>query len=114
MSFRFEPSPLRDPGAWIKAGFHCHTVNSDGGLTPEATVQNYRDKGYQCLGIADHLLVTPTEPFSDDTFVGINATENGGDPDIIGIGVAESVPVEASLIVVEESTIRIACTPVAQ
>ena len=31
--YRFAPSELS--GRRIKAGFHCHTIESDGGLTPE-------------------------------------------------------------------------------
>ena len=96
-SFRFEPSPFDRPGKWIKAGFHCHSLNSDGGLTPEATVHRYRAKGFPCMGITDHRTVTPTEVFSDDDFVGIDATENGGQPDIIGVGVAAPVPTDLPL-----------------
>ncbi len=96
-SFRFEPSWFCEPGTWLKAGFHCHTINSDGGLTPEATVKNYREKGFQCLGITDHAQVTSVENFSDSDFIGIDSTENGGDPDVIGIGVANVVPKELSL-----------------
>ena len=96
-AFRFEPSPFSDSGQWIKAGFHCHTVNSDGGLTPETTVDRYRAEGFRCLGITDHHQVTGTEAFSGDGFVGIDSTENGGSPDIIGVGISETAPVEGSL-----------------
>jgi hypothetical protein len=43
---RFEPTCFGEAGVWVKAGFHCHTVNSDGGLTPSMTVEEYRGKGY--------------------------------------------------------------------
>jgi hypothetical protein len=93
----FELSPLTLGGARIKAGFHCHTVNSDGGMSPEDTVKHYRAKGYQCLGITDHRCVTPVSEFSDEGFLGLDSTENGGDPDIIGVGVASAVPVDLPL-----------------
>ena len=90
----FEASPFTGPGEWIKAGFHCHTIQSDGGQTPEETVRRYREKGFRCLGITDHRMVTRVDGFSDARFVGIDSTENGGDPDLIGVGVESAVPVE--------------------
>ena len=90
-AWTFEPSPFSEPGMWVKTGFHCHTLNSDGGLTPEETVQRYRDRGFRCLGITDHRQVTPMESFSEDGFIGIDSTENGGDPDVIGVGVHSAV-----------------------
>ncbi len=96
-SFLFEPSPFSDSGQWIRAGFHCHTVNSDGGMTPEATVKRYRELGFQCVGITDHRQVTPTGVFSEDTFVAIDSIENGGEPEIIGVGVKEAVSPELPL-----------------
>jgi len=97
MSVRFEPTFFGRPGTWVRAGLHCHTRESDGGLSAEATVQVYRERGYHCLGITDHRIVTPTSPFSDETFVGLDATENGGDPDIIGVGVTSAVPAQLPL-----------------
>lgn len=93
----FDPSPFSSPGEWVKAGFHCHTVNSDGGLTPEETVRIYRQRGFGCLGITDHRTVTPVEALSDAGFIGINSTENGGDPDVIGVGVSHAVPEDLPL-----------------
>ena len=91
---RFEPSPFSNPGRWVKAGFHCHTTASDGGLSTEETVTRYRDKGYTCLGITDHRTVTATEALTTDEFVGINSIENGGFPDVIGVGVDHGIPVD--------------------
>ena len=93
----FEPSPFDQPGRWIRAGFHCHTVRSDGGLTPDETLATYRALGYGCLGITDHHMVTPVSASSDPTFVAIDSTENGGDPDVIGVGVRDAVPIDWSL-----------------
>jgi hypothetical protein len=93
----FEPLPFAEPGRWVKAGFHCHTLHSDGGLSPVETVARYRQRGYDCLAITDHRLVTPTAPLSDDGFLGIDGTENGGDPDVIGVGVKAPAPTEWTL-----------------
>ncbi len=88
----FEPSPFSPKGEWIKAGFHCHTTLSDGGLSPEETVALYRRRGFRCLGITDHRAVTDAEALSDAAFIALNSTENGGDPDLIGVGVRSSAP----------------------
>ena len=96
-SFSFDSLPLDSPGQWVKAGFHCHTVNSDGGMSPEETVGYYRDKGFRCIGVTDHFAVTPIEHLSDEGFIAIDSTENGGNPDIIGVGVSAAMPEEGSL-----------------
>lgn len=38
----------------LKSGFHCHTVQSDGGDPPEAMIDEYRRHGFQVLAITDH------------------------------------------------------------
>jgi len=94
---QFDSAPFTLSGPRTKAGFHCHTLNSDGGLSAEATVNEYKAQGYQCLGITDHFLVTPTASFTDATFIGLDSTENGGYPDVIGVGVTAAAPAEGSL-----------------
>lgn len=88
----FEPSPFASPGQWIKTALHFHTSNSDGGLSPEDAVKLHRSMGYKCVGITDHSKVTPAHIFTDENFVGIDSTENGGQPDVVGIGVKKAVP----------------------
>ena len=39
---------------WLKGNLHTHTTNSDGDLTPQATVQAYADLGRDFLMISDH------------------------------------------------------------
>ena len=39
---------------YYKANLHCHTVFSDGKMTPEEVKKNYQEKGYQVLAITDH------------------------------------------------------------
>ena len=95
--FRFEAAPAGLAGRRIKAGFHCHTTESDGGLSPEETVARYYAKGFQCLGITDHAKVTPVERLPGNEFLAIAATENGGMPDIIAVGIDAPVPRELPL-----------------
>ena len=93
--WRFEKSAFGNPGNWFKGGFHCHTQNSDGGLSPAETIQCYRELGFHCLGITDHKQVTEVKSFSDAGFITINSTENGGIPDVIGVdATSAALPVE--------------------
>ena len=89
MSFRFDSAPIQLHGERVKAGFHCHTVKSDGGLTPEQTIARYQSKGFHCVGITDHCQVTIVDV--NNGFLSLNSTENGGNPDIIGVGVKSAV-----------------------
>ncbi len=89
MSFKFDGAPIQLHGKRVKAGFHCHTVKSDGGLTPEQTIERYQSKGFHCVGITDHHQVTVVDV--NNGFLSLNSTENGGHPDIIGVGVKSAV-----------------------
>ncbi len=49
-----------------KASLHVHTTRSDGGVSPQGTVDRYHELGYQILAITDHNNVTwPWTDFSD-------------------------------------------------
>ncbi len=92
----FETSPFARPGRWIRGGFHCHTLNSDGGLTPEETLARYKNAGYGCVGVTDHRKVTAIGQFSTDSFVAIDSIEAGASPDAIGVGAKRPVDEEPS------------------
>ena len=47
-----------DTKPFFKANFHCHTVESDGRLTPEECVEFYCSAGYDILSVTDHRTVT--------------------------------------------------------
>lgn len=103
-------------GNRIKAGFHCHTIHSDGGLSVKATVDRYRAAGFACLGITDHRRVTAVDGLSDREFIAIKATENGGDPDLIGVGIETTAAPHLSLserahTIVEQGGVTIAAHP---
>ncbi len=89
--FRFDQPACCLTGRRIKAGFHCHTTHSDGGMSVRETVDRYRSKGFECVGITDHRQVTPVEDIGVEDCIAIAATENGGQPDIIGVGVETAV-----------------------
>jgi predicted metal-dependent phosphoesterase TrpH len=56
-------NPFAAPGRWWKGNLHCHTVRSDGALSPEETARRYRALGYDFLAITDHLVISqPFEP----------------------------------------------------
>ncbi len=84
-------------GRRYKAGFHCHTVNSDGGLDVADTLERYNEEGYDCVAITDHRQVTLPSGPPHENFLILAGTENGGDPDILGVGVEKSVDVDLPL-----------------
>ena len=63
-------------GNWYKGNLHCHTVNSDGCLTPTEVVKIYREQGYHFLTISDHDLYSDyREEFDCDEFIILPALE---------------------------------------
>lgn len=94
-AWAFEQPTVRS-GRRIKAGFHCHTTQSDGGLSPREMAELYAARGFHCLGITDHFVVTKVG-LSREDFLCLSATENGGMPDIIGVGVEAPAPRELPL-----------------
>jgi len=51
----------------LKAGFHTHTTNSDGRLTPDKAIALYAAAGYDILAITDHWKYAPTRQVGDMT-----------------------------------------------
>lgn len=93
--FALPTRPLSGPR--VKTGLHCHTLNSDGGMTPAQTAETYRSRGFGALCITDHRQVTPVEDYAADGLLALPGTENGGWPDIIGVGVREAVDADLPL-----------------
>jgi hypothetical protein len=81
----FEQAGLNLGGRTLKAGLHCHSNNSDGGLSPEDTILRYRELGYHIVGLTDHRIVTPVSHLSGPGFLALNSIEVGVSPDVIGI-----------------------------
>lgn len=60
---------------YYKANLHCHTVLSDGRLTPEEIKKAYQEKGYQVVAFTDHRIYRNHEELNDEGFVAIAAIE---------------------------------------
>lgn len=99
---RFEDPGFSDSGIWVKTALHCHSTYSDGAIEPDEVVERHRLKGYGCVSVTDHGAVFSTESLSRKSLIGINGTENGGEPDIVAIGAKRAV--ESSLPLAERAT----------
>ncbi len=62
-------------GQFYKANLHCHSVNSDGKLTPEELKDIYRSAGYSVLAYSDHNVLIDHSELSDENFLALTAVE---------------------------------------
>jgi len=60
-----------------KANLHCHTVLSDGRLTPEEMAQGYKMHGYRVMAFTDHEYLTHHPEFCSEDFIAITGYEIG-------------------------------------
>lgn len=60
---------------YYKANLHCHTVHSDGSLTPEQIKEEYQKRGYQVVAITDHRNYINHSELNDENFISIAAVE---------------------------------------
>ena len=73
--------PFTKPGRFYRGNLHTHSTRSDGGLSPEAVCQFYKDMGYDFLAITDHFMerfnypITDTSPYRTDDFTTIFGAE---------------------------------------
>lgn len=59
-----------DGGNWYKGNLHSHTVNSDGMLTPEESVELFKKHGYHFLCFSEHDLYTDyRDQFNSEEFI---------------------------------------------
>jgi len=67
---------LIDPNKkWCKANLHCHTVLSDGCLTPEEIKERYMAHGYSVVAYSDHEILHDNSHLCDENFVALTAVE---------------------------------------
>jgi len=66
---------LTKEGNFYKANLHCHTVISDGALTPEQVKEVYKERGYSIVAFTDHDIFIPHNDLKDDDFLPLNAYE---------------------------------------
>lgn len=54
-------SLLKSDGNWFKGNLHAHTTCSDGRLSPEEVIKQYRKSGYDFLALTDHWVQSETK-----------------------------------------------------
>jgi hypothetical protein len=62
-------------GNWYKGNLHTHTTLSDGKLSPEKTIQVYKDLGYDFLSLTDHVYFSKHKDLSSMGLTLIPGTE---------------------------------------
>ena len=60
---------------WCKANLHCHTLLSDGCLTPEEIKERYMAHGYDVVAFSDHEILHDNSRLTDEHFVALTAVE---------------------------------------
>ena len=60
---------------WYRANMHCHTVCSDGQMTPEEVKELYMSKGYSIIAYSDHEILLDHSDLSDENFLAITSCE---------------------------------------
>ena len=45
---------FKNNGNWYKGNLHSHTTVSDGKMTPEQSVEVYKEHGYNFLALSEH------------------------------------------------------------
>lgn len=60
---------------FYKANLHCHSVNSDGKLTPFEIKERYTQMGYSVVAFTDHEHLLDNSYLNDENFLAITACE---------------------------------------
>ena len=68
-------NPFAVDGTWYKANLHTHTTVSDGDVSVEERVAQYRDQGYGVLAITDHEATSDVSALSTDDILVISGME---------------------------------------
>ena len=67
---------LLDEGMpYFKANMHCHSVNSDGKMTPEEIKAHYMANGYQIVAFTDHEHLLDHSYLNEETFLALTGCE---------------------------------------
>ncbi|ADM27194.1 PHP domain protein [Ignisphaera aggregans DSM 17230] len=85
-----------EKGHWVKAALHCHTLNSDGLLSPENVVEFYRSRGYGVIAITDHGKITRVSKYHDilllpSTEISIGRSLSGEPFHVLGINIEDEI-----------------------
>ena len=62
-------------GNYYKANLHCHTICSDGKMTPEDIKRAYTERGYSIVAYTDHDVFITHNELKDDNFLPLNGYE---------------------------------------
>ena len=57
---------FKNNGNWYKGNLHSHTTVSDGKMTPEQSVEVYKEHGYNFLALSEHEMCIRDRPGSGD------------------------------------------------
>ena len=68
---------LPENGNFYKANLHCHSVFSDGKLTPQEIKKIYMEHGYSIVAYTDHELFVRHNDLTDENFLALNGYEVG-------------------------------------
>lgn len=60
---------------YFKANLHCHTVVSDGKLTPQEVKEIYVNEGYSVIAYTDHNVMVGHSDLNDENFLALNGYE---------------------------------------
>ena len=60
---------------WYRANFHCHTVCSDGALTPAQVKEAYKKHGYSIVAYSDHDVLLDHSDLNDEGFLALTSSE---------------------------------------
>ena len=66
---------LPEKGNFYKANLHCHSVISDGNLTPVELKECYKAQGYSIVAYTDHAVFLPHNDLRDEHFLPLNGYE---------------------------------------
>ena len=67
-------------GKFLKGGLHCHTVRSDGRITPEEVLAYVKERGYDFIAFTDHQIYNLKTDYAPETdVVVIPGMEYGND-----------------------------------
>jgi len=68
-------NPFELPGKWYKANLHTHTTASDGRMSLEERIKQYRSAGYNVLAITDHGTTSNCRNLSDKNMLIVSGME---------------------------------------
>ena len=66
---------ISESGNFYKANLHCHTVCSDGRLTPQQVKEHYMAHGYSVVAFTDHDVLLAHPELKSDDFLPLNGFE---------------------------------------